>query len=269
MVYKHRISFVFVSGLVGVRLPSSVMFLVATGQLVSNWCSANKNGVELINISISQNNPLLTSLLKEHGSGFINYQVYPDTSTTFEAGDTALIIACRQGNSAAVEILLSWGADSNIQNDRGYSALHAAVESNHMDCIRLLLARFYTRVNLQNKLGDTPLLLASKYNNTVEVEALLKLGADQYITNSLGNNAIKEAKLRKHNICLQLLLSPSYAGNPVLAYFYTSWNRVYDNIGLNYKVLSTTLYIMIKNDCTYLLGVLTRISMIKLFKLLR
>ena len=262
MFNRYRFSFLFISGLAGVEPPSSLMFLCVAGQYASDLQSMSKNSAEFISIVAFSNNPRLVHLLNDQGASFINYQVKPDAKPgLFEIGDTALIIACRLGNTQGVSILLSWGADCNIKNARGYSALHAAVESNQIDCIRLLLTRWYIRINEQNNLGDTPLSLACKINNTAAVELFLERGANQLITNFVGHNAFHETLLRKHNKCHQLLQRPPYLYNPLYAYWYTAVNKVVDTIAPKHgigKEISCVCQIYIVNCYVYALGLTIR-----------
>ena len=264
MSYKIRIFSLFASGFAGIELPSSAIFLLAGGQYASDWSSIRKNGVKLISLLISQNSPMLKTLLNDQGSSFINYQVKSSTTGACEVGDTALIIACRLGNAQGVSILLSWGADYNVQNARGYSALHAAIESYHIDCIKLLLSQWYIRVNLQNCSGDTPLILACRNYITEAVELLLELGADQYITNNFGNNAFWEAIFWKHYDCLTTLRNPSYKSNSSISHGCTAFNMVCDLIAPKQqgygKMLSFIAYVSIVNNFAYALGQALRAS---------
>ena len=45
--------------------------------------------------------------------------------------DTALIVACEKGNETIVKMLLENGADVNVENCEGRTALYAAVRRGH------------------------------------------------------------------------------------------------------------------------------------------
>jgi ankyrin repeat protein len=54
-------------------------------------------------------------------------------------GSTALHCAARTGQTAVLQMLISYGADLNVENHRGWNPLFDAVVGGHLDCISLLL----------------------------------------------------------------------------------------------------------------------------------
>jgi ankyrin repeat protein len=61
---------------------------------------------------------------------------------------------------AVMQTLLDLGVNPNMQNNRGYSVLMFMSQSNNLEAIRLLL-RYGAEANLQNATGDTALFKAS------------------------------------------------------------------------------------------------------------
>ena len=55
-------------------------------------------------------------------------------------GDTPLIYAVRSGKAQFVEKILSAGADANITNKYGTTALMYASNNGHVECLRELIA---------------------------------------------------------------------------------------------------------------------------------
>lgn len=54
---------------------------------------------------------------------------------------TALMLAVSHGNFTMVQMLVEAGADINIQDDDGSTALMCAAEQGHLDIIKYLLAQ--------------------------------------------------------------------------------------------------------------------------------
>ena len=84
--------------------------------------------------------------LREHFSDLLNYEdasvltpIDPLSYRTPE-GDTCLHIAAVRGDTRAIELLLTLGADINAVGDMGYTALHYAAGEGHADAVRALLA---------------------------------------------------------------------------------------------------------------------------------
>ena len=76
-----------------------------------------------------------------------------------ENGWPSLVYICRGdrgGNPKIVQDLLDQGADVNITNYKGQTALHCAAKAGFVDPIRILLAHG-ANVNAQDRDGDTPL----------------------------------------------------------------------------------------------------------------
>ncbi|KAF0302941.1 Ankyrin repeat and SOCS box protein 8 [Amphibalanus amphitrite] len=88
---------------------------------------------------------------------------------------TALHYACTAGDEPMVEVLLRFGANANLLDDKRRSALHAAAEAGAAGCVRLLV-QHGARVNVTDLEGVTPLDLAhctACQRDLVDVEAAL------------------------------------------------------------------------------------------------
>jgi len=78
----------------------------------------------------------------------------------------------------------------NIQNNSGNSALIIAASWGHTAIVDSLLAKG-AEVNVQNKDGDTALLCAAgKVGYTEVVDSLLAKGAEVNVQNNSGNSAL-------------------------------------------------------------------------------
>ncbi|KAL9629418.1 MAG: hypothetical protein Q9204_005283, partial [Flavoplaca sp. TL-2023a] len=74
--------------------------------------------------------------------------------------ETALHVASRQGNLAGIKILLEHGANMELPDYGGKTALILAVENGYEDCV-LTLLRNGANANAQDDFGKTALLIAS------------------------------------------------------------------------------------------------------------
>jgi uncharacterized protein len=79
-------------------------------------------------------------------------------------GVTALILAARQGNLAAVKVLAESGADINKASGDGSTAMLVAIQNGHYDVARYLVEKG-ADINKANQKGWTPLYLAVKHRN--------------------------------------------------------------------------------------------------------
>jgi ankyrin repeat protein len=94
---------------------------------------------------------------------------------TSVGGATALMYAALYGESRAVGLLLDRGADPNIANDAGATALMWAVD--HEDITRVLLERG-ADPNAASQQGQTPLgIAAGRFGSSRVVKLLLDFGA--------------------------------------------------------------------------------------------
>lgn len=91
-------------------------------------------------------------------------------------GVSLLMKAAKAGNDWDVKLLLSMGANVNLRDDEGWSALmYAARYQNSTKVMELLLERgAYTRV--RNHYNMTPLLMAAYYSENPEIVEILLRG---------------------------------------------------------------------------------------------
>ena len=102
-----------------------------------------------------------------------------------QALDACLMRGVKQGDVHAVRALLCAGADANMANNAGWTALYVASDNGHTDIVRALL-KAGADVDKADDYGETALYWASENGHTDIVRALRKAGA----LGSVSRNAI-------------------------------------------------------------------------------
>ncbi|XP_014914305.1 KN motif and ankyrin repeat domain-containing protein 4-like [Poecilia latipinna] len=167
---------------------------------------ADDNGNTVLHYSVSHCNYAVVSLLLDTGMSDVNVQnnagytavmlaslTAPDGPAGMEVvrklmelgnvnicssqtGQTALHLAVRHGRVVMVRLLLSCGADANIQDNQGMTSLMFASERGHTHIARLLLERSQCDLTLTDKRGRTALSIA-KQGSHADTAALLQAHA--------------------------------------------------------------------------------------------
>ena len=77
-------------------------------------------------------------------------------------GNTALMLAAEKGRTDAVAALLGWTntIELDAKNSYEYTALILAAESGHKECVELLV-KYGANLNLQNMFGKTALIMGT------------------------------------------------------------------------------------------------------------
>lgn len=95
-----------------------------------------------------------------------------------------------------MDLLLSRGASINAVNNGRCSALHVAVNKQHVQCVRVLL-RYHCDVNLQDSYGDTALHDAIGKDALDVIDALCACErVDFTLRNKRGFNILHHAALK-------------------------------------------------------------------------
>jgi len=117
---------------------------------------------------------------------------------------TALMYATQGGHAEVVSDLLKAGADLESKDEHvmgeggGMTAIHFAVESQQAKIVELL-ASAGASLNVKNKNGQTPVMLAIHHRNMQLLELLLDLGANP-------TSGLSEATTQTDDSFLMLLL---------------------------------------------------------------
>jgi ankyrin repeat protein len=120
-----------------------------------------------------------------------------DIDSPDDQGLTPLHQACKHDfpQIDLVEILLNVNGDVNAVSIDGFTPLHFAAASGHLEILRLLLNTNEVQVNAETKERKTPLGLACLVGHTDAVDLLVRHGAEINKPNEEGNTYL-------HNACL-------------------------------------------------------------------
>jgi ankyrin repeat protein len=127
-----------------------------------------------------------SELLRDNGAAVINYR--PDN------GEPALHLLAGRRDGEWLGFMLGSGGDPNLQNSRGDTALLVAARGGWLEGVNTLL-RVRARVDLANRSGETPLIVAVQQRHPTVVKRLLEAGANPDKTdNATGRSARDYAK---------------------------------------------------------------------------
>lgn len=106
---------------------------------------------------------------------------------------TPLHNAVYKADTNMIELLISQGADINLINAHGMSALHCAASQKKIGIIKLLLSKG-AGINIQDeRVKQTPLNLVSERDNEEVVKVLIENGADVNVKNIYGQTPLFRA----------------------------------------------------------------------------
>ena len=161
------------------------------------WTTAAAES-RLANAAEKSDHPALRSLIKQHanvnapqadGMTALHWAAYRDDletakllasanpNATNRYGVTPLSLACQNGSTAMVELLLAQGADANTTLRGGETVLMTAARTGKPGPVAALLSRG-AKVDAKERRGQTALMWAAADGHAAVVELLLKAGAD-------------------------------------------------------------------------------------------
>jgi uncharacterized protein len=82
-----------------------------------------------------------------------------------------LIVAAGNNHNETLELLMNRGADINMRNKSGETALMWAAGNNHIEAVEMLLERG-AKIHARNRSGQTALRLAQKCENQAIAELI-------------------------------------------------------------------------------------------------
>jgi len=126
----------------------------------------------------------------------------------FHDGTTPLNVACQNGNSEIVKILLaSEYIRVNQPDSKGITPLHSACFVGHSETVRMLLAVDGIQINQVTKNGHTPLNTACHTGHSKVVKMLLAVGGIQVNQAAEGWTPLNNACHYGHSKVVKMLLA--------------------------------------------------------------
>ncbi|KAM3870407.1 cortactin-binding protein 2 [Diretmus argenteus] len=126
---------------------------------------------------------------------------------------SALFAAAQNGHTDCVKLLLSSGLSADISDENGFTPLHVAAANGHTSCVEVLLASG-AAVGGAAAGGRTSLFLATEAGSLDCVRVLLSAGADRSQSTADGCTVLHAAVRSGHVNTLRLLLCHPDQGDP-------------------------------------------------------
>ncbi|KAG2392793.1 hypothetical protein C9374_011518 [Naegleria lovaniensis] len=140
-----------------------------------------KNGLCCLHLACSSNNEAMVKLLLEQAKAKVNIM---SSQNDVKERSSPLMIACRNGNTRIVNLLLEHYAKVDIYDHKGQTPLHIAAKLGHFDIVKSLL-RHCADKNKKDSEGKT----AANVSKTRDIE--------EYIRHFSKKNTQIYAKLKK------------------------------------------------------------------------
>ena len=161
---QHDLSDAFLEAVKNNNVPMARKMLMCGANI--NYRAAN--GVQAVVIATLREACEMLAFLTHNGA---------DVNVAVATGATALHLASRL-SVVTLSLVLQKGGDVTACTNQSNTALHYAVDSTKLENVRLLL-RYGSDPNAENERGETPLLLACRKRQDVDIIlALLNHGAD-------------------------------------------------------------------------------------------
>lgn len=145
-------------------------------------------------------NPEVIKILLENGAD-------PDLPSDMNNGETALHFAVERGSSIAARALLDGRADVNVQTELGMTPMMVAlIDHNSEGEITTMFLEYGADPNIVESNGNTALHFAAQEGRTFDIPILLEHGADVNQQNRIGNTALHQTARWNQTEAVSILL---------------------------------------------------------------
>ncbi|RHY28419.1 hypothetical protein DYB32_005988 [Aphanomyces invadans] len=168
------------------------------GPSVLLYCEPNKMGDSLLHTACRANQPDIIKYLIRCGV---------DVNAPNAIGVSALYMCSALGSDIAVHMLMKAGAQpQGALGPQGDTALHVAVQENHLQTARLLI-HGGAPLDAPNHQGNTPLHVACMQGHAKVAAYLVRKGASLQASNTNGETPLVKACQMNHRRVVDLLVS--------------------------------------------------------------
>jgi ankyrin len=122
-----------------------------------------------------------------------------------EKRETALHIACREGDKELIQLLKQKGASWKAKDEKGRTPFHFLAKKGHAKIIQSLLPDAKIPLNTEDNEKNRPLHLAAKHNCYFTSQVLIQNSCDVFARNALGETALHMAIKRGHEKLAEFL----------------------------------------------------------------
>ena len=165
---------------------ATVARLISAGEDVN---ASNAGGATALMFAALSGDPMVTSLLVRAGAR---------TDDKAKLGWTALALAAVKGYTEVAEVLLDAGADQGVRDAYGWTPLMRAVDRRRIDFVRLLLDSPGADLDVRQEDGATALHIVAASGDLEIVRLLVSRGADGSLEDRNGNAAAAVARSADH-----------------------------------------------------------------------
>lgn len=192
---------------------TAVFNTICRRQTLTTLGALDQQGMSLFHDAAAMNRPQIITQLVTMGLD-VNVRRYHNAS---ELGIMPIHLAARCGADESIAALVAFKADLHAYDANGFTAVHYAAYFNNVNCLRTLINKDESLLELKTKFGtaSTPLLLASSSGAIEALKLLIELGADLAACDGDHNSVVNNAVVHEHTHILEYFIQEGSADAPV------------------------------------------------------